>query len=65
MDVEKLLIGYLRQEIHGLKSVNDRLEDIIKEKNQIIEGKDKQIELLLEIVDRLTVTSNKDEEIPF
>lgn len=54
MNSNQLLIGYLRQEIQGLKSVNDRLKDTIEEKDRIIDCKDKQIDLLIEIIDKLT-----------
>lgn len=65
MNSNQLLIGYLKQEIEGLKGVNERLKDIIDEKDKIIHSKDKQIDLLLEIVDRLTDKSKHDDVEPF
>lgn len=65
MNSNQLLIGYLRQEIEGLKGVNERLNAIIEEKHKIIDSKDKQIDLLLEIVDRLTDKSKQDDVEPF
>jgi hypothetical protein len=65
MNSNQLLIGYLRQEIEGLKGVNDRLNGIINDKNEIIQCKDKQIDLLLEIVDRLTDKSKQYDVEPF
>jgi hypothetical protein len=65
MNSNQLLIGYLRQEIEGLKGVNDRLNGIINDKNEIIQCKDRQIDLLLEIVGRLTDKSKHDDVEPF
>lgn len=64
MNSNQLLIGYLRQEIQGLKGVNDRLKDTINEKDEIIHCKDKQIDLLIEIIDKLTDKPQCDVE-PF